>query len=229
MHVIRTKNGLRLSQHGVVISELRTSPGPTHSVFDLLAALVVWFEPRGRAGMLGFAGGGMMAPLQALGWSSVIEAVDLDRASYDLFRQHCPEWVPRVRWQQAEAGQWLRRNRCRFALLLEDLSIPTNGDVVKPGLCWEELPALIHRRLAPGGVALFNLLSPPSGRWSRDLPRIVKCFPAARIVSLDEFENRLLIAGEALPSSAAISRGLQGLLRGIGSRQADRFGVRTWR
>jgi len=30
MTITPTKHSLRLSQHGVVISELRTSPGPTH-------------------------------------------------------------------------------------------------------------------------------------------------------------------------------------------------------
>ena len=75
-----TKHGLRLSQHGVVISELRTSAGPTHSVFDVLAAAIAVLAPTGRIGVLGFAGGGMIAPLRGLGVASVIDSVDLDRA-----------------------------------------------------------------------------------------------------------------------------------------------------
>jgi hypothetical protein len=53
--VTLTKHGLRLSQHGVVISELRTTPGPTHSVVDVLAALIAVLAPAGRIGVLGFA------------------------------------------------------------------------------------------------------------------------------------------------------------------------------
>jgi len=78
-----TKHGLRLSQHGVVISELRTSPGPTHSVFDVLAATIAVLAPKNRIGVLGFAGGGMMSPLRGLGVEAAIDSVDLDRAGYD--------------------------------------------------------------------------------------------------------------------------------------------------
>ena len=39
MNITKTEHGLRMSQHGVVITELRTSPGPTHSVADVLAAV----------------------------------------------------------------------------------------------------------------------------------------------------------------------------------------------
>lgn len=85
--ITRTRNGLRLSQHGVVISELRTSPGPTHSVFDVLASIISVFAPQNRIGVLGFAGGGMMAPLRALGVRAVIDSVDLDRTGYDLFKK----------------------------------------------------------------------------------------------------------------------------------------------
>ena len=53
MDITATRHGLRLSQHGVVISEMRTAAGPTHSVFDVLAALVPLLAPRGRVGVLG--------------------------------------------------------------------------------------------------------------------------------------------------------------------------------
>src|SRR6187402_1025733 len=107
MDIASTKHGLRLSQHGVVISELRTSPGPTHSVFDVLAALIAILAPVGRIGVLGFAGGGMMAPLRGLGVESTIDSVDLDRAGYDLFRRHCPAWAEQVNWREADAVAWL--------------------------------------------------------------------------------------------------------------------------
>ncbi len=74
-----TKIGLRLSQHGVVLSEMRTSPGPTHSVFDVLAAALAVLAPNQRIGVLGFAGGGMLAPLRGLGVTGPVEAVALER------------------------------------------------------------------------------------------------------------------------------------------------------
>jgi len=229
MRVTRTRNGLRLSQHGVVISELRTTPGPTHSVFDVLAAVAVGLRPAGRVGMLGFAGGGMMAPLAALGFATRIAAVDRDRAAFSLFRRHCPHWAGQVRWHHGDAVAWLRRQRGKFDLLIEDLSIPQAGDVVKPAVSWTELPRLVRRRLGARGVALFNLLPPPAGRFADALTHVAAEFPVARVVVLEEFENRLLLAGRELPAAGELARVLGDRLEQLGSRQAGRIRVRTWR
>lgn len=226
MQVIRTQHGLRLSQHGVVISELRTTPGPTHSVFDVLAAVVAWIEPKGRTGLLGFAGGGMLAPLRALGWNGTIATVDLDQASYRLFCQHCPAWRDGVRWQRADAVKWLRRQAAGFDLLLEDLSIPHDGDVVKPEICWEVLPMLIRKKLSPTGIAVFNLVSAPGAGWRAGLAKVTAGFRHASVVEFEDFENRIVIAGNALPPPAELGRGLRRLLRQLRSRQAERIRLR---
>ena len=226
MDITATKHGLRLSQHGVVISELRTAAGPTDSVFDLLAALIAVLAPAGRVGVLGFAGGGMMAPLRGLGVEAAIDSVDIDRAGYDLFRQHCPEWAGRVNWQQADAVQWLRGQRTKFDLLMDDLSVPRAGDVFKPDISWTVLPELIRQRLRPRGFAVFNLMLSPGDSWSAALPKITRHFAAARLVHLDEFENRILIAGDALPTARALGVSLRRELRRLRSRQATRIQVR---
>lgn len=214
----------------MVISELRSSPGPTHSVFDLLAALISVLAPGGRIGVLGFAGGGMMAPLRALGVESTLETCDLDRAAFDLFRRYCPQWIAQVRWHHAEAFAWLRRQPPDFSLLMDDLSVALDGDVTKPSVCWDALPVLIGGRLKPGGVAVFNLLPPPRGKWHPALRDLAAQFPIVRIVDLDAFENRLLVAADdELPSARELGRRLRSALRRIHSRQAARFRVRTLR
>jgi len=218
-----TRTGLRLSQHGVVISELCTSPGPTHSVFDVLAAIIAVLQPKGRVGVLGFAGGGMMAPLHGFGVESLIESVDCDRAGYDLFRRHCPAWATRVKWQEADAVAWLRQQEPEFGLLLDDLSVPRDGDVIKPSITWSVLPELIHQRLRPNGIAVFNLMLPPCGRWNSDLKRIAGMFGTARIIDFDEFENRILITGARLPSVRKLGISLRQALRQLRSRQAGRI------
>lgn len=227
MDIIPTRHGLRLSQHGVVISELRTSPGPTQSVFDVLAGLVAVLAPAGPVGMLGFAGGGMLAPFAALGWTRRFAAVDLDREAYELFRRHCPHWTPQVDWHHADAVAWLCRPGPPFGLLLDDLSVPADGDVFKPAVCWETLPALMQTRLRSEGVAVFNLLLSPGDSWGRAIRRITGPFAEARVILLDDFENRLLIAGTALPSAREIQAWLHMALLRLRSRQARRFHVRT--
>jgi hypothetical protein len=227
MQITRTTRGFRMAQHGVVISELRTTPGPTHSVFDVLAALVAVLQPAGPTGVLGFGGGGMLAPLQALGVTDPLQAVDLDRTGWDLFRKHCPAWVPHVSWHQADAVEWLRDQPAHFALLIEDISIPDQGDVFKPSFTWDILPSLIHDRLVPGGTAIFNLLPPPNGIWRCDISRIAATFGGGCSIRFDEFENVILVAGRPLPLTRELGTQLRTALRSIRSRLADRIHLRT--
>ncbi|NIP94518.1 MAG: hypothetical protein GWO24_14175, partial [Akkermansiaceae bacterium] len=69
----RCARGACLEQHGCVLSEILEEPGSTHSVFDVLAAAVAVFSPGRRVAVLGFAGGGMMAPLRKLGGDHEVE------------------------------------------------------------------------------------------------------------------------------------------------------------
>ncbi len=227
LDIVPTRHGFRLSQHGVVISEVRTTPGPTHSVFDVLAALVAILNPPGRIGILGFAGGGMVAPLVALGMDSPFDSVDLDRPSYELFQQHCPHWSHRVHWHHADAVTWLGRQRPNFGMLLDDLSIPADGDVFKPAVSWEVLPTLIRRRLRPDGIALFNLLLSRGDTWKQVESRMSEEFANLRFIGFDDFQNRLLVAGKTLPSARAMGVELRSTLRRLRSRQAGRIGVRS--
>ncbi len=228
MDIIKTKHGLRMSQHGTVISELRTSPGPTDSVADILASLIAILPTPGRVGLLGFAGGGTQAPLSALGVETVVHAVDLDRVGYDLFRWHCPKWVRRVKWKKADAVKWLNAQPADFGLLIEDLSVPSEGDVFKPDITWDILPPLIRDRLASGGIAVFNLLPPQNGIWLRQLDRMARIFGEARIVSFDDFTNRILIAGRTVPPVRDLGIMLRTTLRRLGSVQADRIHLRNF-
>ncbi len=229
MDITTTRHGLRLSQHGVVISEMRTSAGPTHSVFDVLAALILVLAPSGRVGVLGFAGGGMMAPLAALGVDRGIDSVDLDQESHALFCRHCPAWAGRVAWEHADAEAWLRRQPSDFSLLMDDLSVPCDGDVTKPAISWEVLPGAMRSRLRTGGITVANLLPPSGGPWEPALSKMARGSGTARIIHLDDFVNRILVAGDDLPSARWIGSGLRVGLRRIGSRQAGRIHVRALR
>jgi hypothetical protein len=158
---------------------------------------------------------------------AVIDSVDLDRTGYDLFCEHCPAWVDRVNWQHSNAVDWLRRPGAKFALLMDDLSVSHKGDVVKPAICWGVLPELIHRRLRPGGVAVFNLMLPPGGRWNPDLNRLAGGFKTARVVDFDEFENRILVGADDLPSARELGLRLCRALRQLRSRQSGRIHLRN--
>jgi hypothetical protein len=57
--------------------------------------------------------------------------------------------------------------------------------------------------------------------------RIARIFGKARIVSFDDFTNRILVAGKSLPPVRELGAVLRAALRMIGSCQAERIHLRT--
>jgi hypothetical protein len=222
-----TARGFRLVQHGVVLSEVLQQPGPTHSVFDVLAALAFLLKPEEPVGLLGFAAGSLMAPLRWISPGTPVRAVDLDDAGFALFREVCWAWAGDMTWEQGDAVQWLERQYYHFPVLIDDLSVPLDGDVVKPSASGDVLPALMQRKMVPKGVVISNFLRPGIGGWSGIYGQFRCLHRAVRVVVLEDFENRILLGGESLPSARYISAKLKSVLGHLGSRQAGRTGVQT--
>lgn len=227
MEIQATCGGIRLSQHGVVISEVRLKPEPTHSVFDVLAGLIAILRPQAPVGILGFAAGGMLAPLRNLACDVRVEAVDLDLGSYEVFQKHCSGWAGEVCWEQADAVAWLSRRRGKYSVLVDDLSVPKSGDVFKPGVSWDVIPTLMRRRLAASGVAIFNCLPGPEGLIPSVFAERVASLGPALVILLDDFENKVVMAGPGTPSARWVGKELRAALRRIGSLQSDRLQVRS--
>ncbi len=227
MRIERTRRGARIVDDDVVLSEILREPGATHTLFDVLGAAVATFAPGPRLAVLGFAGGGMVAPLRAAGCSAAIAAVDLDLAGVELFREVSGDAIGDVNVAQGDAVLWLRSSRRHYDCIVEDLSMPSPAGTVKPYVSLDPLPALIKQRLVRGGVAITNVLPLPGTSWSSILARLAIAHEKALVVILDEYENRILIAGDALPSAAAASRAIRATLRGFGSYQAEKISVRT--
>jgi len=227
--VRRTSAGFRLVQQGVVLSEVLCQPGPTHSVFDVLAALAHVLKPGQPIGLLGFAGGSMLAPLRFLAPRTTVRAVDLDASGYDLFLRHCSGWAGDLSWKQVDAVQWLLKQQREFSVLIDDLSILTRRRVVKPDISTTVLPTLMRRKLALGGVVVSNLLRPVREAWSANFAHFTRCFATVRCVELDEFENRIVVAGQEVPPAQELGHRIRRELRRLRSRQADRVRVRSIR
>lgn len=215
-------------QHGVVLSEVRTEPGPTDSVFDVLAALVAVLKPDGRLGLLGFAGGAVVAPLRCLGVESAIETCDLDRRGYSLFEEHCSRCVGPVQWEEADAVSWLQDVSGAFDLLIDDLSIPLDDDVFKPECSWTTLPPLMKKRIRSNGIVVSNQLKPVNDSWKNGLKIFQELFANVQVVHLDDFENRIVIAGVSLPTIRETSGRLRRELNRLKSKQAGKISVRRW-
>ncbi len=218
IEIVRTRRGARLVQDDAVLSEILARPGPSHGVFDVLAAAIAAFASGPRCLILGFAGGGVIAPLRAMGYLHPIDAVDRSPSGQEVFLELSSEWAGEVRLHRAEAAAWLRRHRRRWDVILEDLSVPSPDGVVKPAISHDPLPGLIRRRLAPGGVAITNLLPRPGFSWAQLAGPVARAHAHALLVILRDYENRILLAGQGLLSAWHASRRLRGALRLAGSR-----------
>lgn len=230
MKVVKTRRGIRLVQQGLVLSEIRTTPGPTDSLFDVLAATIAALASGPDVAVLGFAGGGLVAPLRAMGFGHPLEAVDLSLAGEALFREHSGPWVGEVSVHEDEASRWLRARRRPFDLILEDLSVETTGDVTKPNVSLAVLPKLMKQKVGPQGVVVTNVLPVPGMAWRDLLARLAKPWRVrgarVQVIHLEDYENRVLLAGR-LPTASATSRTLKRHLRALGSDQTDGLSVRT--
>ncbi|MFQ5599317.1 MAG: hypothetical protein ACE5G2_02045 [Candidatus Krumholzibacteriia bacterium] len=226
---MRLRRRARIVDGSDVLSEILDHPGPTDTLFDVLAACMAALSPGPSVAMLGFAGGGVVAPLRAMGFSPRLEAVDISRQGEALFRELCGTWAGQIDVTQADAAAWLRHRKKRYHLILEDLS--TSGDAVsvKPDISLETLPRLIRRRLTPDGVAVTNLIPVPGMSWTPLLERMASPFASAHVVHVSEYVNKILIAGDALGSARDVSRRVRESLYRIGSFQATGISIRSLR
>jgi hypothetical protein len=224
---VLTRRGVRLVEGDAVISEILSAPGPTHSVFDAIAASVVVLEGGPRLALLGFAGGGVVAPLRAMGFKGSLDVVDLDDRGERIFRSVSGPWRGPVSFELGEASAWLRRKRRKFDSIVEDLSVPGPRGVTKPEVSVRALPRLVKSRLEPRGVAVFNLLPVKGWTWAELVGSVGRPFRERRIVTFTEFENRLLVVGRALPTARQLSIALRQALGSIRSKIADEIAVRS--
>lgn len=229
MRVVRTRTGARILQGGLILSDVRAHPGPTHSLFDLLAGSIAALARGSRCALLGFAAGGVVAPLRAMGYAHPLRAVDLDLWAVPLFDELSRPWCGDVQVEQADAQEWLLRPGEPLDAVLEDLSAEIDGEVTKPPVSLGPLPEAIAGRLAPRGIVVTNVLPVPGWTWRRLLPHLAAPFAQAQVLELKNWENRVLIAGARLEPARSAAARLRRMLGAIGSREADAFRVRTLR
>ena len=212
-------------QNGLVLCELPREPGPAHSVWDVMACAVRLFAPGSRMAMLGFAGGGMVGSMRALGCEQEVHGVDLWSGGFEIFREVATDWSGAVNFAHEDAAEWLRRDRVPFDVIVEDLSVPLRDDVVKPSISWMELPALIRRRVKKGGVVINNLLPTPGISWANQI-EACRVGPGVE-VGFENFFNRVLIQGAQVGNARSCGPRSRQLMRELGSELSDSLKIRT--
>lgn len=189
------RRGRELRIDGTFASYYEPSLPVTGSVWDALAIPLLLLPParRRRILILGLAGGSVARVVRALAPRAHVVGVELDREVLRVSRRWLGLDALGVDVVVGDARAYLARCRRRFDLIVEDVFVGRGRAVCKPP--WLPVPgiALAARRLAPRGLLVSNTID-ESAAVARELRRR---FPAALSIEVDDFDNRVLVAGRA--------------------------------
>lgn len=191
---------------GTLASLHRPGGGVTGIVWWTLAAPIVLLPPRRRRVLLlGLAGGSVAWAVRALEPDAEIVGVENDAEVLRVARQHLDLDRLNVELAIGDALEFLRRDRRRFDLIVEDLFVGSSRSVRKPEGLIEDGYPLFERRLRRGGLVVSNTI--------HEMPDIVRAMRplGGRVVSLDVrgHWNRIVVCGQ-LPAPAQMRHVLGG-------------------
>jgi len=186
----------------------------TRCVWDAIAAPLLWLPPtrRRRILILGLGGGSVARLARALAPEAEIVGVELDREVVRLARARLELDTLDLRVEIADARAFLERDRGCYDAILEDVFVGHGDAVHKPDWIPDPGHGLARRRLARGGLLVSNTLD-EHARVAREL---WTHFPAQVSIEVEDYDNRVLVAGAAGLTGAALRERVAGdpVLRG---------------
>ncbi len=190
VHVRRGRHGLELRVDGTLASALGTSDA--RQVWAALAAplLLLPETRRRRLLILGLGGGAAAHWLRELAPRAEIIGVERDHEVADAARRYFGVDRLRVDVVVADALQFLRQERRRFDLIIEDVFVGPNRSIRKPPWLPEPGLELVWRRLAPGGLLACNTIheGPTLSQALRRRGPVVE-------IAVTGYWNRVYVAG----------------------------------
>lgn len=213
-------------QGDTIITQYPKEPGATALPFLTIAGCISSLAQGPRVLMLGI-GGGVVAPLRAMGHTHEITGVDDSPAAIARFRAVSKPWAGSITCCEHDALAWLRTSRRRFDVIVDDLSVQGAQEVEKPGISLAPLPRWISQRLTTVGLAIVNLLPTTGFTWTVMRGRVVSPFRYSAEIRFREYENRLIVAGSTLPRARVLSRVLRHQIRSLAPLATSDLTVHT--
>ncbi len=181
----------------------------TGLAWDLIAAAAL-LRPTGRPKsilMLGVAGGTALRTLRHLLPDVSLTGIDLDSELIDLARREMALDDTKAEIIIADAYAWMKGNKRKFDVIIDDLYLAGDEDVFRAENCDESWLGLVSRSLAPSGILALNLVIGPGHRAKQSATRVnlAKYFPAIRSLRTEDSMNEVLVAGENVASAAQLA------------------------
>jgi predicted membrane-bound spermidine synthase len=206
LEVRRVRGGLELRIDGTQASVRRFGVAVTGVLWWALASPVLLLKGRRRRQvlLLGLGAGSVAQAVRALDPDARIVGVELDPGVVRLARRHFGLDRLGVELVIGDALEFLKRDRQRFDLIVEDLFVGPPRSVRKPERLLADGYRLIARRLHPGGYVTSNTI--------HEMPAIVRAMRrfGFRVGSLDIHGhwNRVAVTGRDLPPPRSLRREL---------------------
>jgi spermidine synthase len=187
---------------GTFASWWRPGSVRTGSVWDALAAPLLALPParRRRILVLGLGGGSAARLLRALAPRARIVGVERDAEVLRAARRHFELGALGLEVVQADAREFLARERRRFDLVIDDVFVGSGRAVRKPE--WLPEPGLgaAARRLASEGLLVSNAIDEAAdvARW------LGRRFGRVLALRVEGYDNRVLVAGPAALSARGL-------------------------
>jgi len=193
VHVKSGREGTSLRVDGTHASFYRPGEVVTGSVWDALAAPLVWL-PRRRRGsvlVLGLGGGSAARLVRALSPRARIVGVERSVEVIEAARRCFGLDALGVTVVCDDAQRFLARSRARFDVVIEDVFIGSARTVRKPAWLLEEGLARAAARVRPGGLLVVNTIDE-----TREVARVLRDhFPTLLRIDVAEYDNHVLVGG----------------------------------
>ncbi len=181
----------------------------TGLAWDAIAAAVLLHPggPPASVLMLGLAGGTSLRILRHLLPEARITAVEIDPHILELGREHMALDELGVETVIADAYVWLRKNRRRFDVVVDDVYRATDDDVVRPGAYDDRTAAALRRAVAENGLLAANLITGRGHRLTQSKFRAFfrSAFPEVRSVTTPDSANEVLVGGATVLTRQALA------------------------
>jgi len=158
--------------------------------------------------MLGLAGGTSLRVLRHLLPECRFTAVEIDAGIVELARREMALDELDVELVIGDAYEWLKRNRRKFDVVVDDVYLAGKDDVFRP-LAWEqEHLSMLGRAVAAGGLLTANLVTGEGHRTMQSRIRRLFCngFPVVRSVTTPASLNETLVGGEEVATGRELGR-----------------------
>ncbi|MDP4847210.1 MAG: methyltransferase domain-containing protein [Akkermansiaceae bacterium] len=193
---------------GAIHAQMHRSRFLTGLAWDLIAAGAL-LHGNGRPKsilMLGVAGGTALRTLRHLLPEAELTGVDLDSELIELAKEEMSLSETEARIEIADAYAWMKSNRRKFDVIIDDLYLAGDEDVFRADECDSDWLSLVQKSLAPGGILALNLVIGTGHRAKQTATRkrLAALFPTVRSLTTPDSLNEVLAAGETVATTTRL-------------------------